>query len=114
MSSSSLKFIVVEKCETLNDEILQQASDLHSFPNLEYLELNECDFVTVKGLNVLSSESNPLKEMKISSKDDKSLAQIKKVWKKHLALENWELNISYKSLSRFQGTSMFDLIEFNP
>ncbi|XP_046452028.1 uncharacterized protein LOC124199997 [Daphnia pulex] len=114
MSSSSLKLIVVEKCKTFNDEILQQASDLHSFPNLEYLELNECDFVTVKGLNVLLSESNPLKEMKISSKDMKSLAQINKRWKQHLALENWELNISHKSLSRFQGTSMFDLIEFNP
>lgn len=103
MSSSSLKLIVVEKCKTFNDEILQQASDLHSFPNLEYLELNECDFVTVKGLNVLLSESNPLKEMKISSKDMKSLAQINKRWKQHLALENWELNISNKSLSRFQG-----------
>jgi hypothetical protein len=52
--------------------------------------------------------------MKISSKDDKSLSQIKKSWKQHLALENWELNISYKSLSRLQGLSMFDRIKFNP
>ncbi|EFX86811.1 hypothetical protein DAPPUDRAFT_236200 [Daphnia pulex] len=44
MSSLSLKSIELEKCETFNDDILQQAYDQHSFPNLEYLELTKCHF----------------------------------------------------------------------
>jgi hypothetical protein len=65
MSSSSLKSIELEKCETFNDDILQQAYDQHSFPNLEYLELTKCHFVTERGINLLLKERTPLKNIKI-------------------------------------------------
>jgi hypothetical protein len=65
MSSSSLKSIVLIGCETFNDDILQQAYDQHSFPNLEYLKLTKCHFVTERGINLLLKERTPLKNIKI-------------------------------------------------
>ncbi|EFX86810.1 hypothetical protein DAPPUDRAFT_307822 [Daphnia pulex] len=91
MSSSSLKSIELEKCKTFNDDILQQAYDLHMFPNLEYLKLTKCDSVTERGINLLLKERSQVKKIKIISR--KGIAKEKlEVWQ--ISLKNWELEYS--------------------
>jgi hypothetical protein len=107
MSSSSLKSIVLKKCETFNDDVLQQAFDLHSFPNLEYLELKECDFVTERGINLLLKERTQLKKIKIISRKGKSLTKEKvEVWNLQISLKNWQLDIEFDDQFSFFEDSM--------
>jgi hypothetical protein len=96
ISSSSLKSIVIWDCNTLTDDMLQEASNLNFFPNLEYFELYECDFVTEIGINVLLEESNPLKKIKIST--ERSLTREKEDWNDKIALNNWQLEIEVDKL----------------
>jgi hypothetical protein len=76
--------------------MLQEASNLNFFPNLEYFELYECDFVTEIGINVLLEESNPLKKIKIST--ERSLTREKEDWNDKIALNNWQLEIEVDKL----------------
>jgi hypothetical protein len=91
MSSSSLKSIEFWNCNNLTDEILQEASNLKFFSNLEFIKLYKCDFVTELGINVLLEESNPLKKIEISM--ERSLTREKEDWNNIIALNNWQLEI---------------------
>ena len=100
ISSSSLKSIVIRDCNTLTDDMLQEASNLNFFPNLEYFELYKCDFVTEIGINVLLEESNPLKKIKIST--ERSLTREKEDWNDKIALNNWQLEIEVVKIMTFE------------
>ena len=107
ISSSSLKSIVIWDCNTLTDDMLQEASNLNFFPNLEYFELYKCDFVTEIGINVLLEESNPLKKIKIST--ERSLTREEEDWKDKIALNNWQLEIEVEKLMTDQEAYDFAL-----
>jgi hypothetical protein len=53
LSSPSLSFVELQYCDTLTDEILQRANDLHSFRNLERLIICYSDSLTNKGIDIL-------------------------------------------------------------
>lgn len=96
MSSSSLKSLKVDNCDTFTDDIIQKTSNLHLFSNLEHLDVWMCDFVTEEGINVLLQESNPLKRIRIYSEIGKSLTKEKvEDWKLEFALKNWQLDIKF-------------------
>ncbi len=94
MSSSSLKSIVLIHCQTFNDDILQQAYDQHSFPNLEYFELNYCP-VTERGINFLLNEKTPLKKIKIIESWQKYTKEILEDWNLQMVLKNRQLDIEF-------------------
>jgi hypothetical protein len=58
LSSPSLKSI--SSCDTLTDDVLQEAANLHSFNKLESFDLSECNFVTIKILDLLMKATKPL------------------------------------------------------
>ncbi|XP_046452003.1 uncharacterized protein LOC124199971 [Daphnia pulex] len=95
MSSSSLKSIVLCRCETFNDDILQQAYDQHSFPNLEYLELYKCPLVTERGINFLLKERTPLKKIKIIGSWRMYSKEKVEDWNLQMVLKNRQLDIEF-------------------
>jgi len=62
LSSPELVHLYIKDCVTLTDVILQKATLLHQFRNLE---LEQCNSVTKKGIDSLMNENNPLKVVKL-------------------------------------------------
>ena len=62
--SPSLSRVIITSCYAVTDHVLQSAASLHSFCNLEYLQLIECQSVTKKGIiDIFLKESNPLRKI---------------------------------------------------
>ena len=62
--SPSLSRVIITSCYAVTDHVLQSAASLHSFCNLEYLQLIECQSVTKKGISdIFLKESNPLRKI---------------------------------------------------
>ena len=67
LSSPSLSYISISKCDALTDDIFQRTMNLHSFRNLEYLTLDDSNAVSKKAIdNIFLQDFNPLKKIFLS------------------------------------------------
>ena len=94
LSSPTLIHMYIKDCVTLTDEIFQGAASLHHFQNLEHLELEQCNSVTFKGIDLLMSDNNPLKVIKLW--ECRSLTR-KNVddWKKKASKKKWRVSLDW-------------------
>jgi hypothetical protein len=94
LSSPSLKSI--SSCDTLTDDVLQEAANLHSFNKLESFELSECNLVTIKILDLLMKATNPLEWIWLTWKqrEPKGFKKILCRWKKQMAKNHWNVSLS--------------------
>ncbi|EFX72439.1 hypothetical protein DAPPUDRAFT_326163 [Daphnia pulex] len=67
LSSPTLTVISIEKCFTLDDQIIEEACARNSFKYLTKLKFHGCSNVSQKGIDFFLNEANPLDE--ISLKD---------------------------------------------
>lgn len=95
MSSPTLTHLYVKDCLSLTDEILQKASTLHQFQNLEHLELEQCNSVTKQGIDSLMKDSNPLKVIKLWECRSLSRQDVDHL-KKQANKKKWQVAIEWK------------------
>ena len=94
LSSPELVHIYVKDCLTLSDDHLQKAFELHGFPRLEHLELEQCHSVTERGINLLINSANPLKTIKLW--ECRSLTRQNVInWTKQAKKKNWNLKLDW-------------------
>jgi hypothetical protein len=62
LSSPLLQDICFSYCKTLTNEVLQKAANYHGFEKLKKLDLQRCNAVSEREINVLLAKHNPLKE----------------------------------------------------
>jgi hypothetical protein len=67
LSSPALTAVSIEKCFTLDDEIIEEVCARNSFKYLTKLKFHGCSNVSQKGIDFFLNEANPLDE--ISLKD---------------------------------------------
>ena len=94
LSSPALVHIYVKDCLTLSDDHLQKAFELHRFPKLEHLELEQCHSVTKRGVNLLLSTASPLKKVKLW--ECRSLTKQNVIdWTKQAKKKKWNLSLDW-------------------
>lgn len=92
LSSPLLREIVILDCDMLTDCVLF-AVGKHHFKKLEKLCLQNCDFVTKKGIDFLMQDGNPLKEIDLTDCMQVSSAENRQYWIDKAKKNNWELSI---------------------
>jgi hypothetical protein len=93
LSSPSLSFVSLGYCNTLTDAILQNANDLHSFRNLEFLIIHHCNSVTKQGIDVFMQENNPLEVIDFSRCGNITDEDVNN-WKAIATEMNWKFRLS--------------------
>ncbi len=98
LSSPSLRGLEITGCFELTDGILETAALLHDFRNLEELEVAFCDSLTKKGIDLLMSDKNSIKEMTLLFNHTHSellTAENMNEWKEKSKQKNWELKLDF-------------------
>lgn len=94
LSSPELTYIYIKDCDTLTDGLLENAVKLHQFRNLKHLELEQCKSLTKRGIDLLMTADNPIKEIKLWECAMLTRQHVAD-WKKK-ALENkWALSMDW-------------------
>jgi hypothetical protein len=96
LSSPLLVEILIGRCSTLNDDILQKVARIQKFNNLEKLVVMLCDNVTEKGIDIFMNTQNPLKDILIDRCDEISKSNAE-CWERQAKKNNWQLLIDYYS-----------------
>jgi hypothetical protein len=94
LSSPLLVEILIGRCSTLNDDILQKVARIQKFNNLEKLVVMLCDNVTEKGIDIFMNTQNPLKDILIDRCDEISKSNVE-CWERQAKKNNWQLLIVY-------------------
>jgi hypothetical protein len=102
LSSPSLRGLEITDCFELTDGILERAALLHDFQNLVEVELAFCDSLTKKGIDVLMSDKNSIKELTLlfnhPARSELLMAENMNEWKEKSEQKNWELKLDFVSL----------------
>jgi hypothetical protein len=102
LSSPSLRGLEITDCFELTDGILERAALLHVFQNLVEVELAFCDSLTKKGIDVLMSDKNSIKELTLlfnhPARSELLMAENMNEWKEKSEQKNWELKLDFVSL----------------
>jgi hypothetical protein len=93
LSSPSLIYFLIKRCDTLKDEIPHRVANLHSFYNLETLVFYRCSFITKRGFEVFMKETNLLRKIHIGdcekiTQDNFNDWEKTAIWIK----KNWQIN----------------------
>jgi hypothetical protein len=91
----SLRNISIHNCMTLTDNIFKEATDLHHFRHLEYLELCGCHNVTDTSIELLMNNDNVLNEIVLHSCKQLMHFDID-FWRSVFYENNWLVSIDYK------------------
>jgi hypothetical protein len=89
-------FIV--QCEHFSKRVLETDALLHDFQNLEELLVAFCDSLTKKGIDLLMSDKNSIKEMTLLFNHTHSellTAENMNEWKEKSKQKNWELKLDF-------------------
>jgi hypothetical protein len=98
LSSPSLRILEIAGCSELTDVILETVVLLHDFQNLEELEVAYCDSLTKKGIDLLMSDKNSIKEMTLQFNHNNSelfTAENINEWKEKSEQKNWQLELNF-------------------
>ncbi|XP_046651734.1 dynein regulatory complex subunit 6-like isoform X1 [Daphnia pulicaria] len=98
LSSPSLRGLEITGCFELTDGILETDALLHDFQNLEELLVAFCDSLTKKGIDLLMSDKNSIKEMTLLFNHTHSellTAENMNEWKDKSKQKNWELKLDF-------------------
>jgi hypothetical protein len=63
LSSPALTAVSIEKCFTLDDQIIEEACARNSFKYLTKLKFRSCSNVSQKGIDFFLNEANPLSDI---------------------------------------------------
>ena len=93
LSSPVLVKLYILQCDSLTDEHLLDAANLHCFHNLEKLDLVGCDNVSKKGIDVFMNSNNPLKEIHLE-RCNLLTQHDRDEWELVAKEKNWHLKLS--------------------
>jgi hypothetical protein len=97
--SPSLKYVDIHYCATFTDDVLQRATNAHSFPNLVSFEMSNCELATHKILDILLLQDNVsdhLNSIKLEwwkQNEPSNFDQIIDNWRKMKEKNRWDLKI---------------------
>ena len=94
LSSPELKLVFLFCCDALIDEVLEKASLLHEFRNLEILYFYYCDCVTKKGIDIILNEVNPLRTLAVRQCEMITEQEFME-WVKKARQENLEIKFQF-------------------
>jgi hypothetical protein len=98
LSLPSLRGLEIAHCFELTDVILERAALLHDFHNLEELEVAFCDSLTKKGIDLLMSDKNSIKEITLQfNHNNPELLTAENIneWKEKSEQKNWQLELHF-------------------
>lgn len=98
LSAPSLVQVDIERCCSLDDDVLQEVARIQKFRNLEYLEVSLCHNVTEEGMDVFLNTENPLKKIAIYFCRQLSKSDIE-CWEDHASMNNWQILFSHEEMS---------------
>lgn len=91
LSSPSLRYIDMYRCNAVTDEALLKAANLHLFPNLEQIQLLRCDLVSRKGFEAMIQKCQSLREFGFF---DYFNVGYFRGWRKTFVKRNWQTDFS--------------------
>ena len=91
LSSPSLRYIDMYRCQAVTDETLLKAANLHLFPNLEQIQLLRCDRVSRKGFEAMIQKCQSLREFGFF---DYFNVGYFRGWRKTFVKRNWQTDFS--------------------
>ena len=94
LSSSALTQIFVKDCPTLTDSVWKKMVDKHRFPNLNHLELEQCNQLTEQSIHILLTKSNPLSTLKVWQCEHLTRKHAAE-WTKKVKKNKWLLKIDW-------------------
>ncbi len=77
LSSPALTVISIEKCSTLDDQIIKEAFNRNSFKYMTKLRLHGCSNVSQKGIDFFLNEANPLSEISVQDCENVDFNRLK-------------------------------------
>ena len=107
LSSPSLVRIDIERCCSLDNDVLKEVARVQQFQNLEYLEISVCHNVTEDGMDVFLNTENPLKKMAIYFCRQLRKSDID-CWEDHASLNNWQIVFSHEEYNSYCHDEFFE------
>ncbi len=93
LSSPLLSNIRILACDSLTDPVLFAAAKLHHFQNLEKLLLQNCHYVTKRGIDILMQDGNVLERVELNDCMKVSSQKNMRDWVSQAKKKNWVLSI---------------------
>ena len=90
----TLTSLVLEYCPSLSDDVIQKVFECHSFPCLKNLELEYCNFVSKKGIDLFMNEGNCLETINIVQCPLVKQENVDE-WRAIAEKNNWNLSVDF-------------------
>ncbi|XP_046441381.1 uncharacterized protein LOC124192225 isoform X1 [Daphnia pulex] len=93
LSSPLLSNITILSCDSLTDHVFFAAAKLHRFQNLEILFLQNCHYVTKRGIDILMQDGNVLERVELNDCMNVSSEKNMQDWVDQAKKKNWILAV---------------------
>ncbi len=98
LSSPFLSKIEILECDTLTDNVLLAATKIHQFENVTEIYLQNCDFVSKRGVDVFMQGGNSLEAIYFNICKKVNQENIN-FWENQAQKKNWDLYIEFYGCS---------------
>jgi len=95
LSSPFLSKIEILSCDTLTDNVLLAATKIHQFKNVTEIFLQNCDFVSKRGVDVFMQGGNSLKFIYLHNCKKVNQENIN-FWENQAQKKNWDFYIDFE------------------
>lgn len=95
LSSPALRHIYIKDCGTLTDAVLTKCIESHRFRHLDHLELEQCNNVSKRVIDLLMNTDNPLRVIKLWECSQLSRQNVTD-WQKKAQQKKWHLSLDWK------------------
>ena len=95
LSSPFLSKIEILSCDTLTDNVLLAATKIHQFENVTEIFLQNCDFVSKRGIDVFMQGDNSLKLIYLYNCKKVNQENID-FWENEAQKKNWDFYIDFE------------------
>lgn len=94
LSSPSIRHLYVKDCGTLTDTVIQKLFETHRFQSLEHIELEQCNNITKRSIDLLLNPGNPLRILKLWECQALTRQNVAD-WQKKAKRKKWELTVDW-------------------
>lgn len=94
LSSPTLRHVYFKDCPSLTDGIFQKLFESHRFRSLEHLELEQCNSITKRSIDLLFNPGNPLRILKLWECQSIT-CQNANDWRKKAKKKKWQIAIDW-------------------
>jgi hypothetical protein len=95
LSSPFLSKIEILSCDTLTDNVLLAATKIHQFENVTEIYLQNCDFVSKRGIDVFMQGGNSLKFIYLYNCKKVNQENIN-FWENQAQKKNWDFYFDFE------------------